>query len=84
MSSAVTGPLMRTISDGMRGRDLQQLIAAGLIVAGEFALQPNSAKMEHAPRATPQQTFDAPAFVRPSRPSLNMPGIHVGRPIRIG
>ncbi len=60
------------------------LIAAGLIVAGEFALQPDSAKLEHAPRVTPQPTFDAPAFVRPSRPSLNMPGIHVGRPIRIG
>ena len=60
------------------------LIAAGLIVAGEFALQPDSTKTEHAPRATPQRAFDAPAFVRPSRPSLNIPDIHVSRPIRIG
>jgi hypothetical protein len=56
------------------------LIAAGLIVAGEFALQPDSTKTEHARRVTPQPAF-APAFVRPS---LNIPEIHVSRPIRIG
>ncbi len=75
-------------ADGIRrnaGRRLAApLIAAGLIVAGEFALQPGSKQTEHAVRATPKPAVDAPAFVRPSTPSLNVPDIRVSRPIRIG
>ena len=60
------------------------LIAAGLIVAGEFALQPDSTETAHAPRAWPQPALEAPAFVRPSRPSLNIPDIRASGRIRIG
>ena len=60
------------------------LIVAGLIVAGEFALLPDSTKTQQPRRATPQPPVDAPAFVRPSRPSLNIPDIRVSAPTRIG
>jgi hypothetical protein len=60
------------------------LIAAGLIVAAEFALQRDTAQTEYAPRTTTQPALEAPAFVRPPRPSLNIPDIRVNRPVRIG
>jgi hypothetical protein len=60
------------------------LIAAGLIAAAEFALQPDAAQTEYAPRTTMQPALEAPAFVRPPSPSLNIPDIRVNSPVRIG
>jgi hypothetical protein len=75
---AVNGDIIRRTF----GRRLAApLIAATLISAGGAALLRPSAERDIRPRAAPESTIDAPAFVRPPKPSpdvLTAPRVRIG------
>jgi hypothetical protein len=60
------------------------LIAASLIALAEIAMTRPSEKATSEPRATPEPTINAPAFVRPSAPSPDvLIGPRVPRLLRV-
>jgi hypothetical protein len=61
-------------------RYVAPLIVASLIAAAQFALLRPSAETDKASRATLEPTINAPAFVRPPKPS---PDALIGRVVRI-